>query len=97
MKTEVFDLVFLPTKNAAYRRIGDEVVIVDTANNRMMTLNETGSAIWMMLDGKKVGEIAAALAESFCVDETQSLEDSISFLQEMESRGLIKPLLAGEL
>ena len=52
---------YLPTRNAAYRKIGDEVVVVDTANNRMMTLNETGSAIWMMLDGRP--NVAAFLAE----------------------------------
>lgn len=89
MKTDISEQVFLPTKDAAFRRIDDEVVIVDIANNRLMTLNETGSAIWMMLDGKKVGDIAAALVLAFGVDEAQSLKDTVSFLGELEKRGLI--------
>ena len=87
---------YLPTRNAAYRKIGDEVVVVDTANNRMMTLNETGSAIWMMLDGRPNGEIAGALERSFQVERAHALEDVAAFLAEMEARGLIAARPGGE-
>jgi len=81
--------ILLPTRNAAYRKIGDEVVIVDTANNRMMTLNASGSAIWTMLDGRAVSEIADGLTEAFQVEKAEALEDVVAFLGEMEARGLV--------
>jgi hypothetical protein len=82
-------VVYLPTRNAAYRKIGDEVVIVDTVNNRLMTLNGTGSVVWMMLDGRSIQEIADALVQSFSVERAQATEDVSAFLSEMESRGLV--------
>jgi hypothetical protein len=83
------DSIYVPTRNAAYRRIGEEVVIVDTANNRMMTLNNAGSVIWMMLDGSSVGEIADAVVRSFRVNRARAIEDVIAFLGEMKARGLV--------
>ncbi len=81
--------VFRPSRNAAYRRIDDDVVIVDTAQNTIMTLNATGSTIWMALDGKSVRELADIIVETFDVEIGQALEDTIAFLKEMECRGLI--------
>ena len=82
-------VVYLPARNAAYRKIGNEVVIVDTANNRMMTLNGSGTAIWMMLDGRSIREIVDAIVDSFLVERDRAIEDVYAFLSEMESRGLV--------
>lgn len=81
--------IYLPAVNAAFRRIGDDVVIVDTAHNEMMTLNRTGTEIWSLLDGRSVDEIARALTDLFDVSHDQAVDGIFDFVHEMEQRNLV--------
>lgn len=81
--------VFLPSQNAAYRQIGEDVVVVDTLNSRMLTLNKTGSQIWMMLSGRSVEEIAVVLTQNFEVDADRVIQDIHQFLADLIERGLV--------
>ena len=83
------DATFIPSRTAAFRQIGDEVVIVDTDHNRMVTLNETGSRIWSLLNGQTVQEIADVLETKFQVERETALADTIAFLCELRGRGLV--------
>ena len=83
------DMIFVPTSKAAYRRIGDEVVIVNTQNNTLLTLNETGSRIWTILDGRSVAQVAASLSEEYEIALEVAVEDTIDFINELSLRGLI--------
>lgn len=56
----------------------------------MMTLNETGSELWSMLDGRTVQEMIDAMEEIFEVDPGEAKLDVISFLENLETRGLIE-------
>ncbi|MCP4603975.1 MAG: PqqD family protein [Proteobacteria bacterium] len=80
---------YFPAANAAFRRIGDDIVIVDTAHNQMMTLNRTGTEIWALLDGHSVDEIAVALVELFDIERNQAVADVTDFIQELERRNLV--------
>ena len=91
--------VYLPCSHVAYRKIAGQMVLVETQEDRLLTLNETGSAIWELLDGRTVDEIAAEIHRLFEVEPKQALQDTIEFVETMEQRGLAycRPDSASEL
>jgi len=83
------DNVVIPSPRVAYRQIGDQVVVVDPVDNRLLTLNETGSAAWLALDGRTVGEVASRIAQQFEVDPETAVADVKHLLQGLLDRGLV--------
>ena len=81
--------VFIPPKKLPFRYIGNRVVMVHYKENRLITLNETASEIWMRLDGRTVGELVRDLLPIFDVDETQLAEDTWKLLTVLEERDLL--------
>ena len=81
--------ILQPSKHIAYRDIGGQVVVLQPLKDIILTLNETGSAIWSMLDGRTVADIARMLSERFEVSEEEALNDTRCFLSEMTSRELV--------
>jgi hypothetical protein len=81
--------VFVPSHDSAFRTIGDAVVIVHTGLNKIVRLNETGSAIWGMLDGRSVREISNGIAEQFEVDLEEAERDTLKFLDYLHERGFV--------
>lgn len=73
----------------AYREIDGQVVILEPLNDNLMTLNETGSAIWSQLGERTVAQIAQTLRDTFEVTDTEALNDILAFLSDMQSRGLV--------
>ena len=82
--------VFVRSPRVAFRRIGDSFVLVNIEDNRILRLNETGTEIWGLLDGRDVGAVAAAIAERFAVEAGAALADAREFLGLLESRGLVE-------
>jgi coenzyme PQQ biosynthesis protein PqqD len=83
--------VFNTSRRIAYRRIGDQMVLVSPEENVMLTLNPTGTAVWEGLDGRQsVAEIAAALEQKFEVTAEQAFGDVVTFLELLLERGLIE-------
>lgn len=83
--------VYAPSDDVVAREIEGELIIVPLVagigdmEDELFTLNETGKAIWDLLDGKRsLGEVAAALAESF---------DSPTGEIEQDVRGLVEELV----
>jgi|WetSurMetagenome_2_1015567.scaffolds.fasta_scaffold1539309_2 hypothetical protein len=81
--------VYQPAPRVAFRTIDGEVVIVHPVENKLLTLNPTGSAIWERLTGRSLAEIAAELEGLFEVPLERAMADTITFVQEMERRGLV--------
>lgn len=65
--------------HAAWRRVGEEVVVVDLHGNRVFGLNAAGSALWASLDeaGDAVLDVPAG-----------GIEAVRTFLAELVDRGL---------
>ncbi len=80
---------YLPAPKIAFRVIGDRVVIVHPLENRLITLNETGSEIWKRLDGRATCSIVEEVATLFDVKMKQLTSDAISFLDTMEQKRLV--------
>lgn len=83
------DDVLIPAPKVAFRQIDNQVVVVDTMGNRLVTLNETGSATWMALDGRTVGQVAAHIEQRFDVDYDRALIDVRELLQSLLDRALV--------
>jgi hypothetical protein len=76
---------------AVYRVLDNEAMIVNPGGNKMSVLNNVGSRIWEMADGRiGVGKIAGAVHEEFNITYEQALTDAIDFLEELSEKGLIE-------
>jgi len=78
--------LFTRKNQFATRNVGPELVLVPLRNNvadmnELYTMNESGSFIWELIDGKNTEEeIVAALMEQFDVDERTAREDLDEFI-----------------
>jgi len=91
-----FQTICLPSEDIVAREIEGDIIIVplvagigDT-DDELYTLNGTGRAIWLKLDGEKsLGQIAAELTEEFSSDADEIKNDVIGFAAEMTSRRIL--------
>ncbi len=79
-----------PTRaqGVASRIVGGEAVVVVPARSEAHVLNETGSAVWSMMDGSRAApEIASELAARYDADEAVTARDLETFMGDLQSRG----------
>jgi hypothetical protein len=78
------------------RNVAGETIIVPIKNNvgdlnSIFTLNEVGTTIWELIDGKNsVREIAEAICKTYEVIPEVAEKDAIDFLRSIEEAGLIR-------
>lgn len=73
-----------------WRRMDDGVVLVTPEAGRVRVLNEVGSAIWHLIDGRKnLEDIQAELVKKYEVTPEQARNDLNSFMTELAARNLI--------
>jgi len=76
-------------KNLAFRRIGGEVFIVDSARSEMHELNGAAALIWEGLAaGKTEKALVSALTAEFEVEEKNARADLEGFVEELLKAGL---------
>lgn len=86
--------IYVPSEDIVAREIEGEVIIVPLVagigdmDDELYTLNETGQAIWRLLDGRKnLGTVAAELRQEFEGDEID--QDVLGFVREMVKRRIL--------
>lgn len=73
-----------------WRRMEDGVVLVTPEAGRVRVLNEVGSVIWRLIDGRKsLEEIQAELVKKYEVTPEQARNDLHDFMHELTARNLI--------
>lgn len=83
-------IIFIKNEDAACRIIESQAVILTTEDGRLHTLNEVGTFIWELLDGKRATEeIIAKVPERFDVDKKGAEKDVNFFLGDLMRRHLI--------
>ena len=95
MDTDVsLEKVYVPSEDIVAREIEGEIIIVPLVSgigdmeDELYTLNETGQAIWKLLDGKKsLKEVAAELTEEFEGEEI--IRDVLGFVTELVSKRIL--------
>jgi hypothetical protein len=86
--------IYVPSEDIVAREIEGEIIIVplvagigDT-EDELYSLNETGQAIWKLLDGTKtLGEVASGLSEEFEGEEI--VQDLLGFVSELVMRRIL--------
>jgi coenzyme PQQ biosynthesis protein PqqD len=93
---EILDIVPRKSELAVFRKIGEEYIVVPIASsvadvNSMFSLNETGAAIWDLIDGKRsVRDIVSEIEGEFETDRQQLESDVISFIREMTETKMVE-------
>jgi hypothetical protein len=78
------------------RCVADETIIVPVRNNvgdldSIYTLNEVGTLIWELIDGKNnVSKIVKAVHSAYEVTHEEAEQDTIEFLSLLETACLIR-------
>lgn len=76
--------------NLAFRKIENEFVIMDTEENILHTLNEIGSLIWKMADGKtSISKIIDKIYQQYNADKEIIKKDVIKFINELVEKKLL--------
>jgi hypothetical protein len=84
------DIIVSKKEKTPWRMIEEEAVIVDVDNGNVVQLNEVGSEVWTLIDGRKsVSEIVLHICECFEVDKKRAFDDVSYFLEQIYRRGLI--------
>jgi hypothetical protein len=78
-------------KDVAWRMIEGEAVIVTPADSMMHSLNEVGTRIWQLLDGKRtIRDVATTLAAEFEVEGARAESDTLWFVECLAKKGLVE-------
>ena len=75
--------------DTAWQRIGDEAVVMNLAESRVLGLNPTGALVWSLLEERDEDGLAEAVAEQFAIDTEAAREDIRTFLGLLRERGLV--------
>jgi hypothetical protein len=93
----VSDGVFTRDQSAVTRRIAGETVIVPVRDNvadldSIYTLNETGTFVWDLLDGRRtVGQLVDAVVAEFQVTREVAAADVERLIASLRDEGLLRP------
>ena len=80
-----------PSPDVAFRRLGDEVVLVHLKTNRILSLSPTGARFWELLaDGDSRPEIEAQLLREYDVPKEQVSAEIDSLLRSLRAEGLVR-------
>ncbi len=82
-------------RDAVWRRYDDQVAVISLDANRVRLFNAVGSFLWERCDGSTVDHMVAAVCEHFDVGEATARADVERFLDDLTSRGLLRPEAPG--
>ena len=82
--------MFFKKKNGLVcEQIDDEVIVFDTDKEQFYEFAGLGSLIWIIMDGKEVGDIAQKICEEYDVAKEVVISDITSFFDDLLSKNLI--------
>ena len=88
---------FTKRSDLVTRRITGETIIVPIEGHvgdldAIYTLNEVGSTIWALIDGKtSLNRLVEAVCNQYDVTPEKARQDVIELLDSLEAAGLIRP------
>ncbi len=72
--------------------VEDEIVLLMPHAGSVLVLNDVGRSIWTLIDGKRDADaIAALLCAEYDVEPDQALSDTVTFIADLATRGLLIP------
>ena len=87
------DLTYRQNPRTAGRVIDGLAFVVTPDDNKLHSLNVTGTYIWVLAEtGRTVDEVAASLAKRFDVDPDRARGDAARFCEDLRERGIFEAL-----
>jgi hypothetical protein len=77
------------SREIAWQRIGDEVLVMNLPEGRVLGLNPTGALVWSLLEERDEDGLVAAVVERFETDSVQARTDVGDFLALLRERRLV--------
>ena len=68
---------------------GDEAVLYDERSGMVHQLNGPACAIWLLLDGRSVGDVVDTLAEATVLPPADIRRDVLQAVVELDAAGLL--------
>jgi len=93
---DVLTRCYVKDTDLVTRNVAGETIIVPIRNKvgdlgSIYTLNEVGSTIWQLIDGKKTGsQIAEEICMTYNVTSEEAKKDTSAFLKSLEEAGLLR-------
>lgn len=74
----------------AWRKVDDEGIILDMANDQAHILNEVAIEMWNLMDGNNsIQDISENICKEYEVEMEQALKDTMEFAGKLFEKGLI--------
>lgn len=78
------------SEDTASRVVDGEAVIVIPQKGVVTVLNETGSGIWQLLDGRNsIEDITNIISSEFDVSREQAEKDTLGFIEELIEKEMV--------
>ena len=78
------------SEEVLHSKVDDEIVLMSMANDAYIGLDPIASRIWELLETPKdLNELCDLLMEEYEVDRKTCVRETLAFLEEMKSKGLI--------
>ncbi|MHC4627085.1 MAG: PqqD family protein [Planctomycetota bacterium] len=78
------------SEDTASRVVDGEAVIVIPQKGVVTVLNETGSGIWQLLDGRNsIEDITNIISSEFDVPREQAEKDTLGFIEELIEKEMV--------
>jgi hypothetical protein len=77
------------SREVAWQRIGDEALVMNLPEGRVLGLNPTGALVWSLLEERDEDGLVAALVERFETDSAQARADVRGFVAFLRERHLV--------
>lgn len=83
--SEIFQL----SQSAIAQEVGGELIVLDMATERYLSVDQVGRRIWGLLDdGRPIGSVIDEISNHYRVDRTRIAEDVSAFVGQLEHLGL---------
>lgn len=83
--------IFEATPDTIYRRLEDEIVVINLASDKIFNLNLTGARFWELLtSGITLNQVKNKMLDEFEVPEATLTDEIIHLLKNLIQEGLIR-------
>jgi hypothetical protein len=92
VSSDVIDERSTPARGAGVYTVelDGEAVLLDQDNDRLHLLNQTGTLLWLLYDGRtSLGELAGELASELVLDRDQVLVDIVAITTQLADERLL--------
>ena len=88
----MLEITSIPVRNPDIigKLADDEAVLVMPQKGQVKVINEVGTVIWELIDGKRnIGQIVEEIISQFDVDPVSAETDTLNFISELHKREII--------